>query len=81
MIPDQRELESTAINGLDLVLMLMNVTTEIVASMSPDQEIIEARLTQIANNLDGLARQLDNPRQKFLMAKLAHVLIATEPTA
>ena len=75
---DREKLEAMNINGLDLVLMLMNLTIETVASISPDGEILDQRLTQIANSLEDFSRKVTEPRMKLLARQLAHALIATE---
>jgi hypothetical protein len=78
---DRERLEAMNINGLDLVLMLMNLTIETIAAISPDGEMVDQRLTQIANHLDDFSRKLTEPRMKLLVQQLARGLIATERTS
>jgi hypothetical protein len=79
MIPlDQKQLESLTMNGFDVIVLMMTLTIEIVASVSATDREADERLINLANKLEGSARNLTEPRTKFLMTQLAHALIATE---
>jgi hypothetical protein len=75
---DRHRLESLNVNGLDLILLLMHMMLEVVGSASPTGKDTDDRLTDIANRLDDIARQITEPRMKFLVGQLAVGLIATE---
>jgi hypothetical protein len=77
---DKTQLKSVTINGLDAILLLMNLTIEIVSAVSPTDKDAEQHLTDIANRLDGFARELPESRMKFLMGQLAIAIIASERT-
>jgi hypothetical protein len=78
MALDRKRLESITINGLDVVLLMMHMTIEIVAAISPTSKDTDQRLTDIANHIDGAARKIVEPRMHFLMTQFAIGLIATE---
>ena len=78
MTLDQKQLEAIKINGMDLVSLLLNLTIEMVSNSSPSTKVTDERLTDLANNLEGFARKITEPRTKLLMTQLAHGLIATE---
>lgn len=77
---DRAQLEGLTIDGMDLVLLLLNVTVEIVSAVSPTKNSTENRLIDVANKLEGFAKEITEPRLKLLMTELAHALIATERT-
>jgi hypothetical protein len=78
VILDQKRLESLNVNGLDLVLLLMNVTVEIVAATSASSQDADENLIKIANGLEGFARRVKETRTQFLISELARALISTE---
>ena len=78
MILDQKRLESIYVNGLDLVLLLMNVTIEIVAVTSPSSQAADENLIKIANGLEGFSRRVTETRAQLIIGELARALIATE---
>lgn len=81
MILDQEKLTAIDVNGLDLVLLLLNLTIEVVANGSADPAEADQRLTDLANKIDEFARKATEPRTKLLMSQLALGLMGTERTA
>jgi len=80
MILEQERLKAITINGLDAVLVLINLSIEIISAVSPTDEEAENRLTDLANKLEGFARLITDPRMNLLMKEIARGLIATERT-
>lgn len=80
MTLDHEKLESITMNGKDAVLLLLNLTIEIVTAVSPSEKDSENRLIDIANRLEGFARKVGHTQTGFLMGQLSHALIATERT-
>ena len=78
MTLDRARLEGMNVNGLDFVLLLMNLTIELVAAMSPSAQVTDDRLVDLANKLDGFARKITEPRTKLLTTQLAVALMSTE---
>ena len=81
MVLETERLKSISINGLDAILLLVNLTVEIVAVGAPTKQDAEDRLTTLSNRLDNVARGVSDPQMNFLMTQLAYAIIATEPTA
>jgi hypothetical protein len=81
MTLDHEKLEAININGMDLVLLLLNLTIELVANSAATTKIADERLTDLANSLEGFARKVTEPRTKLLITQLAHGLISTERTS
>lgn len=79
---DIEKLKSVQINGLDVVLLLVNLTVEIVAVLSPSgDDTSEQNIVDIANRMDDFAQRVPDPRMNFLFTQVARGLIATERTA
>jgi hypothetical protein len=78
VILDQKKLESINVNGLDLVLLLMNLTIEIVASTSSSPKVADENLIKVANGLEDFSRRMTQTKAQFLVRELARALIATE---
>jgi hypothetical protein len=79
-ILDAKRLAAININGMDLVLLLMSLTIEIVSATSPNDKASDDSLIEIANKVEGFARQVTDERHKFLMTQFARALIGTERT-
>jgi hypothetical protein len=80
MTLDRQRLEAMTINGLDAVILLLNLTIEIVSTVSPSSKETDERLIDLANSLHSFARNVTEPRMNLLMTQLATGLIATERT-
>jgi hypothetical protein len=69
------------INGADLILLLTNLTIEIVNSMAPSGTEADHRLIELANGIEAFARDVSEPRARLLLTGLARGLMATESPA
>jgi hypothetical protein len=78
---EREQLESMTVNGLDLVLLMLNSIIQMVACVSPTDKAADERLITLANKLEEFAGEVKEPRMKLLMTELAHALIATERSA
>jgi hypothetical protein len=72
------ELKKIQVNGLDLVLILSNLTLEIAGEIPGDAQ---STVAAIANRIDTMAKGMTDPRLNLLLAQFARCLIATERTA
>ena len=77
---ERERLEALNVNGLDLVLFAMNLTIELVAAHAASPKEADERLIDVANKLEGMAREITEPRMRLLVEQFSHALIATEPT-
>jgi hypothetical protein len=65
------ELKKIQVNGLDLVLILSNLTLEIAGEIPGDAQ----------STVAAIAKGMTDPRLNLLLAQFARCLIATERTA
>jgi hypothetical protein len=72
------DLKAIHINGVDLIVLLTNLAIEIINSTTATAREADQRLIDLANSIEGFARDVSEPRAKLLMTGLAHGLMATE---